>query len=111
MRTTRTGSRSSITPTKNVGTSAAFTAGAWHHIEMVFILNDDGLSNGVYKMWDNGVLTHNYSNVRMVGTAYGTTAGFRELHFDPVWGGVNGTYKSRDDFMYIDHIKVSGIRQ
>jgi hypothetical protein len=95
----------------NIGTGNSFTAGTWHHIELLFKLNDDGVANGVFKMWDNGVLTHNYSNVTMVGSRYGTMAGYRGLSFAPGWGGVNGTIKSRDDFMYIDHIKVSGIRQ
>jgi len=95
----------------NLGTGSLFTPLVWHTIEIYFKLNDDGVKNGVFKMWDNGVQTHSYNNLTMVGSAYGTTAGFRELHFAPIWGGSNNTVKSRDDFMNVDHVRVIGIRQ
>jgi hypothetical protein len=95
----------------NMGAGPQFRPGVWQQVEMYFKLNDDKRENGVYKLWVNGVLVQSYTNVTMINGAKGATTGFYELHFDPIWGGESGKIKQRDDYLYIDHVYVSGVPQ
>jgi hypothetical protein len=92
----------------NVDTRALFTAGKWHHYELLMETNTIGQANGKFKMWWNGVMTHNYSNVVYRTATY--PAKFFGRKWDPVWGGAGGPSKSRDDYLLVDHVYISGVR-
>lgn len=91
---------------QNVDTSRIFTVGAWHHWEVVFILNTVGSANGTLKMWMDGTLIHNHTNVTYRNS--GNAHGFFGYSFNPTWGGIGGT-KTRDDFIRQDHVRISGV--
>lgn len=92
---------------QNVNTSRLFTVGAWHHVEVVFIVNTIGSANGVLKIWIDGTQTHNYSTVTYRNA--GHPKGFFGYSWNPTWGGTGGADKNRDDFMRQDHIYISGV--
>jgi hypothetical protein len=87
---------------------APFTCGEWHHWELVAEINDVGAANGTLKIWQDGVLMFDYDNVTWRGGSQ--TNMFWALHFAPTWGGNVGATKTRDDFVQIDHIYLSGVR-
>jgi hypothetical protein len=90
--------------TPNV-TQHSMTVGSWHHWEAVLVMNDVGQRNGVFRFWLDGVETMNYTDVTYATP--GATNGFYSWKWRPTWGGIGGT-RSRDDFMLIDHVYISG---
>ena len=72
-------------------------------------INDIGVANGTLKVWINGTQTHNYSNV--VWRTSDAPSLFFGRMWDPTWGG-NGNVpnKSRNDFLWIDHVYISAVR-
>jgi hypothetical protein len=107
--------------------SGHFDAARWHQVEIYEKLNSvnpdgTGNSDGIYRVWVDGNLEQNLTAVLFVGGASqvctGANAppspdtgtgklGFYQLHYDPIWGGTGGT-KTRDDFLWIDHVFVAG---
>jgi hypothetical protein len=92
----------------NVNSSFLFTCGTWHRYEIVMEINTIGSANGKFKMWWDGVQTHNYSNVVYRTAAY--PAKFYGRKIDPIWGGAGGPNKSRSDRFLIDHLYISGVK-
>lgn len=92
---------------QNQATGRIFSFGEWHHFEYVMTLNDIGAANGTLKVWLDGSLTHHYTDVMWRDAD--NPSGFHARHWDPVWGGNGGSAKSRDDFLEIDHVYISGI--
>lgn len=84
-----------------------FTPGAWHRYELYLKLNDIGSSNGVFRLWFDDVLIFDYSDVQFRNAA--NPNGFYGRRLDPVWGGMGGDPKTRNDFLQYDHIYISGI--
>jgi hypothetical protein len=91
---------------QNVDVSKVFTIGPWHHFELVLELNNPGQANGTLKWWVDGGLIMDYSDVTYI--IPGATSGFQGFKIDPVWGGMGGT-RTRDDYMQVDHLYVSGV--
>jgi len=60
-----------------------------------------GVADGQVRWWVDGVLAANYTNAKLRGDM------FSEFHFSPVWGGLGGT-KARDEYLWVDHIYLSG---
>lgn len=83
------------------------TTGAWHHWEAVFELNELGRRNGVVRWWQDGELI--LARDDMVYITPGNTNGFNLFKWNPTWGGRSGPVKERDDFVYIDHLYLSGV--
>ncbi len=92
---------------QNVNLSKVLTVGPWHHFEILLGLNDLGVANGTLQWWVDGTLIMNYSDV--VYIIPGATLGFQNFKFDPVWGGIGGT-KTRNDYMQVDHLFISGVQ-
>jgi hypothetical protein len=92
---------------QNVNTSKVMTVGPWHHWEWEMELNTLGESNGVFKWWVDGALITSYSDV--VYITPGNTFGFYNYRWNPTWGGQGGT-KTRNDYMDMDHIYISGVQ-
>ena len=62
-------------------------AGNWVDFEWIFIANTDGLANGITQCFINGVQCLNETTLAHFHPA--ATPGFRELWFDPTYGGGN----------------------
>lgn len=95
-------------------------AGMWQHYEIQMVLNDVDVPNGILRVWlDNGdgsglTLTHEYTDV-MYRTSAAKSAdgidsrsGFYSRRWDPIWGGMGGNAKTRTDYLWVDHIYISG---
>jgi hypothetical protein len=97
-------------------------AGLWQRYEVQMIINDVDQSNGVLRFWlDNGdgtglTLTHEYTDVKFRTSSAvsedGTDSrsGFYGRAWAPIWGGMGGNAKTRNDYLWIDHIIIAGKR-
>ncbi len=92
---------------QNVNGAALIQAGRWTRYEILMTINDIGAANGTLKVWINGVMTHSYNDV-VWRTASAPSLFFGRL-WDPTWGG-NGNVPSKPgtDFLWIDHVYISG---
>jgi len=82
------------------------TVGSWHHIEFVAEINPPGMRSGVFRMWIDGEQTHDYSDV--VYTTPEHPYKFTSWRWNPTWGGRGGV-RTRDDYMDIDDVYMSGV--
>jgi hypothetical protein len=103
----RTGDGSGMPRYQNVNTSVKFTAGSWHRVEIYANVGTVDNYDGIAKVWIDGTLVTSYTNLKFLDSRYEFTKGFYEGSWDPVWGGKGGT-KTRDDFLDMDHMYVSG---
>jgi hypothetical protein len=85
--------------------SRTMTVGQWHHWEAVLEENTLGQANGTFRFWLDGNLTMRYADVTYITS--GATNGFWGWKWNPTWGGIGGT-KTRNDYMLIDHVFMSG---
>ncbi len=90
---------------QNRSPAALMTAGRWHHWEVVAVKNTVGQANGVFDWWIDGAQIMSYSDVVWVTPA--DTTGFTQWKWNPTWGGEGGV-RTRDDYMLIDHVYLSG---
>jgi hypothetical protein len=84
-----------------------FTFGTWHRYEYVMTLNDIGVANGTVRLWWDGVLILEYTDVVFRDAA--NPSGFYGRRSDPIWGGGGGSQRSRTDYLDIDHLYISGL--
>jgi hypothetical protein len=93
-----TGSESTSSPTWTLGFdnqlgnprvfqngSAKLTKGAWHRVEYYIAMNTPGQSNGVWRVWINGEVAANLTNVRFSNSA--SQSVFDGIRFEGVRGG------------------------
>jgi len=92
---------------QNVTQSKLMTVGSWHRWEVLLQLNDTGQANGVFKWWIDGTLVLDYEDWTYITSS--NPLGFYTFRFWPYWGGVGGENKTRDDYIQVDHIYISGI--
>jgi hypothetical protein len=94
---------------QNVDTRSLMTAGVWHHWEAVFEMNTPGVEfpgDGIFKWWIDGILVMDFNNMTY---RYGTHQNrFWDFVWNPTWGGTAGV-KTRDDFILMDHLYMSGV--
>ena len=69
-------------------------------------MNTVGVADGTFKMWIDGIKITDVSNVEW--RVAGRTNQFFQWTWNPTWGGIGGT-KSRNDFVMIDHVYMSGL--
>lgn len=98
----------------NVFSGSTYTLGDWHLIECLMTSNSltAGVPNsdGTLKLWVNGTLYASYTTMKFNTTVVSsTTVMFSTFNLNPTWGGQNSTPKAQTDYMYFDHIYVSGI--
>lgn len=76
--------------------------GQWYQLEAYLRLSSSATSNdGVVRLWLNGQLAAEH-------TTEDLTAGYiSDLYFEPTWGGVSSTPKSRTDFMRFGPTRIS----
>jgi hypothetical protein len=87
----------------NVGPSGVLARGVWHNIEVQMICNATGVADGVARVWLNGTLITEYTDVEYVAT----NQNWGDFYLQPVWGGTGGTVTS-DMYIDFDHVYVSG---
>ena len=92
---------------QNVNLSTMITAGTWHQFETYMKLNDIGEPDGIWEWWLDGVLIGDYTNVVFRTAAY--PSGFWGRRMDLVWGGAGGAAKTRNDYVWFDHMYLSGV--
>jgi hypothetical protein len=97
-------------------------AGIWQRYEVQMILNTVDQPNGVLRFWlDNGdgtglTLTHEYTDVKFRTSASNSNdgidsrSGFYGRRWDPIWGGMGGNAKTRNDYLWVDHVYIAGER-
>jgi hypothetical protein len=73
-----------------------FTRGVWHQFELIATL-----STGTLDWWFDGVQVAHYTGRRIGGNTWGI------LQWCPVWGGTGGSVPA-EQFMWMDHLRVSG---
>jgi hypothetical protein len=89
-------------------TGYTFARGQWVHWETLLVQNTPNDSDGVVRVWMNGVKTHDYTNVKWWGNAVQTTQRhWTDLQLIGIWGGVNGTI-AHNQFSYYDYLYASG---
>ncbi|MBX7114809.1 MAG: hypothetical protein K1X64_10830 [Myxococcaceae bacterium] len=72
------------------------------------VINDIGQTNGVLKFWLDDVQTHDFNDITFIDAA--NPHGFYSRTWSPIYGGgcPNGDTKSRNDYLWIDHLYISG---
>lgn len=93
--------------TQNVDGRQLMTAGTWHHWELAATINTMGQADGTLRLWIDGVLVSNYRDVIYRAPGYPNLFGLYK--WNPTWGGSTGYTKTRDDFMQIRDVYVSGL--
>ena len=84
--------------------STSVNDGLWHHIVLKANQSTGGLPNGRVRVWVDGILQFDISNIRWAPTG---DARFYGINLDPVWGG-DGANKPQTEWIELDHIRVSG---
>ncbi len=86
---------------------AKITTGTWHQVEAVFEANSQpGAKDGRLRIWLDGVATLDYTDVTY--TTPRSTRTFQWYDWNPTWGGVGGV-RTQTDYIWIDHLYLSGV--
>jgi len=97
----------------NIDNTKYIKLGQWHHVEYWAKLNtltaNPPPSDGQMKMWIDGVLVSHRTDLRFRSETY--PYGFRQFHADMIFGGDAGEVKTRDDYIDIGHVYMSGVDQ
>jgi hypothetical protein len=91
---------------QNVNGASLMTTGTWHQWEWLVELNTLGQADGILKWWIDGTLIMDYSDMEYILPGFQTK--FHQWRWQPVWGGT-GSVRTRDDFIAIDHVYMSGV--
>jgi hypothetical protein len=86
-------------------TSIKFERGQWYRWEVLTSAGTPGGANGTIDWWINGVHVGHYTGIPYVPPGGSPT--WEIFKWDPTWGGMGGTVPA-DQFMYVDHIRISG---
>jgi hypothetical protein len=99
-----------INPTVQInqkqGTGKPITVGSWHQIEVEQRLNTLGQSDGVLRIWVDGVNVISRTDMTFVTSS--NAAGFNSWRWEPTWGG-GLTPHVGTDYISLDHVYLSGI--
>jgi hypothetical protein len=88
----------------NVLPTFAFTRGVWHRWELLLVNNSAGQSNGRATWWIDGTLVGDRTAVR-----FSSGGGpFNLFQWSPTYGGMEGNTVPADQFMWMDHVYISG---
>lgn len=83
----------------------AMLRGQWYTYEVEHIANTPGQRDGVIRVWTNRVLTHEYTDVGMLGPA--ETGGWHQVQWSPTYGG-GGAPPPHRQSIWLGHTYVSG---
>jgi hypothetical protein len=85
-------------------TGYTFARDTWVKWEFYLRHNTPGMSDGVIRVWMNGIKTHEYTDVQMAGTEMFTTQRhWVTMQFAPYWGGTGSSVSSLQ-YLYMDHL-------
>lgn len=90
----------------NLVPSALFARGVWHKWETVLYAGTPGNADGTVDFYLDGRKIGSYSGIPFVRR--GGSSRFSLFKWDPTWGGVGGPAIAADQYMYLDHIYISG---
>jgi len=76
--------------------------GVWHRCEIYVRLPATNPGNGVMRVWVDGVLALDRTDVPMTFESLGWV----QARLEPIWGGVDDM-KTQEDFIWYDHTYVS----
>ncbi len=100
-------------PTRNIRAnrgSARVRRGEWHTIELYARLNTRNgqeTCDGVLRVWVDGALTHDYSDVHYLDASTPPVEwGWARINYAAVWGGGPGTIPSRQS-LFTAYIRAS----
>jgi hypothetical protein len=82
-----------------------FALNAWHHTEVYMKRSTGGQANGIIRVWVDGQLVSDHSNVQFNSTVDAT---FDAVTINPNWGGNSLQRKAGRDVIRFDHFYVSG---
>ena len=82
-----------------------FQRDEWQRVEVLAVMNTPGKSDGVYRLWVNGTLRAQYTNVRY--SEGSQPHEWRTLNFDPYYGGADAAAGSMDSWLHVDHWYVA----
>jgi hypothetical protein len=88
----------------NIPAPNPISKGAWQELEFLIIANTPGQYNGIYRMWVNGALVAERTNIGYF--AAGETVIFNELWVYPTYGGGTNT-PPWDQWFDLDHWYMS----
>ena len=93
------GVQSNLPPNQGVAVANNVQRGQWHLLEAVLEMGGNGQANGRLRLWLDGALTHDYSDIEYEGSG-SQTAYWDVLHIAPTWGGIGGTINA---LMWLDY--------
>jgi hypothetical protein len=82
----------------------ALTKGVWHEMEILLVANTPGVYNGIAKMWINGTLLVNATDMGYFAATQ--TPRFNSSYFNPTFGGGLNPVPA-DQYVDLDHWYVS----
>ncbi len=88
-RRTDTGGLNPNTPAAARSGAFNIERGRWQVLEAIFEVGRSGAANGKLRMWLNGVLTHDYSNIEFEPDP-AVMNYWEQIHVAPTWGGQGG---------------------
>jgi hypothetical protein len=100
----------------NRTTSSLVTCGPEHQVEVYQHVGTVDQHDGTFKLWVDGILTHEYSpatgnGVKYLDSRHDFTQGIFNAQWTPVWGGNTGiAARTRTDHILLNHLYVAGIR-
>jgi len=96
---------------QNEDTSKLITVGTWQQYEMVMELNSaDGVADGIIKVWIDGTLAINVSDVEFIKGA--NLSGFTMWTMNCTWNNSGSTpTKAATDYIQVDHLYLSGVNK
>ena len=88
--------------------SQNLVVGQWHRVEILMELGSSpGATDGVLRIWVDGTMVHDWTDVAYNSPS--NPSGFYQKHNSPTWGGGSSPIKTRDDWIYYDHMYMSGV--
>ena len=76
----------------------------WYVYEIEMVMNSPGQANGVFRVWTNGTLTHEYVDVQIQTAS--ESLFFEQIQWSPTWGG-NGANTPYAFSTWLDHSYIS----
>lgn len=98
-------SRVNLGQNVSTGSTFSFQRGEWHKWEIYLRSNTDGAGNGVVKMWIDGELLAEYTDVNFVPA--GRSTSWEHVYWAPTWGGTGSTVPETM-YMWTDHLRAQG---
>lgn len=91
----------------NVAAAPSLMRDKWIHTEILAVMNTDpGISDGILKVWVDGVLALNYTNVRFSEGA--SPLEWRRANLDPYYGGNSpGHTILSEGYLFVDHAVIA----